>query len=333
MISVVSPQVNNCKKSITTCLALFTQIKDENTLLELNSHSVGFDKHIALIGNYISPLKAIEIFSMETSLEIATNYLNEMNYVLGVRQVQSLSQLLHFFRNFSFSKKAENSVVSRAFLYYTTLQDDLIFGKHKLGDWIEKHLETEVICLTEKHAQEIKKQKKTPDRLYQEWLAALSHIIQKILNAYCNNKSRLRRIFNNCIADLGLAEQRAEQIDVTWIGIDVNNIELVRKSDKLFSFSLFMIDYIIDIMHQTLVVGFDLDIYHHTEIVQVAWYIDYITKIRSSNLAKLFTDVKKKKSGPVNLNRYQLYARTLTEVHNLFYRGLFRVSSNMNISI
>ena len=207
------------------------------------------------------------------------------------------------------------------------MQDDLVFGKFKLGDWIEKHLETEVICLTEKHAQEIKKQKKNPDKLYQEWIAALSHIIQKILNAYCNNKSRLRRIFNNCVADLGLAEQRAEQIDVTWIGIDVNNIELVRKSDRLFSFSLFTIDFIVDIMHQTLVVGFDLDIYHHTEIVQVAWYIDYITKIRSSNQAKLFTDVKKKKSGAVNLNRYQLYARTLTEVHNLFYRGLFRVSS------
>ncbi|KAG2382885.1 hypothetical protein C9374_004852 [Naegleria lovaniensis] len=319
--SVTSPQVNNCKKSITTCLTLLKSIKEEREALEIENHNIGFDKHIALLASFTSPLKPIELFSFDISYDAATAFLNEMNHILGVRQCQNLNQLIHFYKLFSFQNQ-NNSVVSRAYLFYITFSDDMIFGKYKLSTWIEKHLETEIISITDKHLQEMKKQAKKPEPLYQEWITALSYLILKLLNGYTHNKSRLRRVLANLIPDLGTAEQRSELIDVTWLNIDVRNHELVRKSDYMFSFSLFMIDFICEIMHQYLLLGFELDLYHHSELVQVAWYIDYITKIRSMNMNNLYA--KKKKTAGAPLNRYQLYSKLTSEVHNLYYRGLCR---------
>jgi len=314
--------MTNSKKAVTNCLSLINQIKDQHEALDLQSQRTGFDKYIALIGSVMTPLTAMELFSLEKSMTVFVNHCNDMSTVLGVRQCQNLSQLFHFFKQFS---QKDNSVVSRSFLMHTTFVDDYVFGKFKISEWIEKHIESETPSITDKHLQEMKKNVKKPQPLYEEWIAALSHIYIKIFNGYANNKPRLRRVLFNSIANLGLAEQRAEMIDITWLNIDVNNSVELKKKELSFSFTLYMTDFIIDVMHQVLLLGFDLDIYHHTEFSQIAWYIDYLTRLRTLGFQRLH-DTKKKKVPVANLSRYQVYIKVLTEIHNLFYRGLFRVS-------
>ncbi|KAL9644541.1 hypothetical protein ABK040_009405 [Willaertia magna] len=325
--SSTSPQISNVKKAITNSIPLLKQIQNEFTSLNLENYKIGFDKNIAIIASVATPLRVMELFTLERTIGLASKYFDDLNYIIGVVQIQSLAPFIHFFKLFS---ERDASVVSRAYLSHISLSNSLVFGKYRLQDWIENHIENELITLTDIHISNIKLQKTKPELLYQEWLDALAQAYIKLCIAFSHNRSRLRRVLAHLIHEFGLAEQRAEQIDVTWLKLDVNNPELIRKNETKFSLSLFMIDVIIDIMHQFLILGFELELYSHDEYAYVTWYIDYITKIRLMNFSKIYEEnnnikkLKDKTKKKTKVSKYYPYTKLVTELHSLFFRGFFR---------
>lgn len=187
-----------------------------------------------------------------------------------------------------------------------------MFGTTKIEDLVVRHMHT-ISALTDVHKECLKK----PDALegVSEFIAGIGRV--RITNyyflrcslpltdqtflflffAFCYNRARMRRKLNQLIPEWGALEAKAEEIE--------NKVQTFKENpEDTFIFSCYVIDITAYTMNLFLKLGFELELYHHTELLSVLWWIELVNNYQLQNL-KRFTLVPQKKGLCNHIHLYQ----------------------------
>eukprot|EP01063_Lacrimia_lanifica_P003149 TRINITY_DN11681_c1_g2_i1.p1 TRINITY_DN11681_c1_g2~~TRINITY_DN11681_c1_g2_i1.p1 ORF type:complete len:822 (+),score=349.73 TRINITY_DN11681_c1_g2_i1:110-2575(+) len=104
--------------------------------------------------------------------------------------------------------------------------------------------------------------------------------------ALCHNKARLRRKLANLFVDWGHVQGTAWDVDrVVFDGHLLSDPsvpeEIAQRSAPL---STVVYDFVLRLMALFLTTGFELDLYHASEMQGVVWYVQYITALRLDSM-------------------------------------------------
>jgi hypothetical protein len=368
------PQALKCVKSAIDEFNVIQRQHAELFSTEESDLAIAFDPKITIRVSSASVLKPIEVYSFTESSKSMERYLDNLTYICNAkRNCTSLTQLLKFFNDFS--QIPNTTVVIRSRLMFITLQDTKIFGT-SIRDLLLKYILGELPMLNDNHRKLFKAVSLgegllPPDvmrvdtsveededtqlkRDCDEWLNMMANVFMAMLNGLCSNPSTQRRKIAHLIGEWGVCEQRAEMIDLTCID-ELREMKrrgeegfTVAGKEHLFALTYFCIELTTDAIYRYLLMGFDLQLYHRTELHHVYWYLDYISGLRIQNLNKILQKIvyeepkkkgKKKKEKtkegklvPVEPSPDQRVLRLILEVDTLLTRASCRFLDALLIS-
>ncbi|KAL0482902.1 N-alpha-acetyltransferase 35, NatC auxiliary subunit [Acrasis kona] len=274
--------------------------------------NIAFDHKITTRLSSAAVIKAVKLAPLTKTAHILDSFLDHMIFICrGAQQLYGadLDHILRFF--VSFSKLDHLNVVSRCTLMYIAIQNEQAFGtdmKQLVAQHIQSHLpmmnnnHQDILksCLRMDPAPLQKTNKNVQDILdeedavltCQQWVDLMCNVIFNYMNALCSNPANTRRKFSHLIIEWGMIEQKAEQLDL-WC---IEELRILKRTssdftisghEHLFAFTYYCIEHTCALCQSYLLIGFELQLYHKTEIHHVLWYLDYICGLRSQNMTKM----------------------------------------------
>lgn len=176
---------------------------------------------------------------------------------------------------------------------------------------------SELPCITQYELDAIKNQDSIID--FPQWIHNLGRTLLLFFHALCQNRARLRSRLRELMPEFGILEQKAEQFD-RYIATKhkINEPPMI--------FTRYVMDYTIMSMNMYLTLGFELELYHHTEYLAAYWYLDYIVGYQIQNMNFLYSSKTKKKVKKRSIKlQEQIAVKTqFLEIQDLLARGLYR---------
>jgi hypothetical protein len=290
--------LTSAKKNLKTICDTYNQLQkmksksngnnssDSSSVNNGDDISFAFDKHMIKFYNSVHPLKPIDLLKFENQVDkAAIDYLLQLESLITsmqkLKQHCSLEQLIHFFRNFSESKP---HVLVRCRLMHLLIVDQKVFnGPLRLQTIIVNYLKDKVPSMTPYHKKAL--QSWDSDESFIVFIDLFANTLYRLFNEFCNNRSYLRRrLLSLFSVDLPQLESKAESLDYSLI--TENGLEVKQEN---FTITFTIIQLITTCIEDYLKLGFELELYHHTEYKYIYWYLEYILFIKIQNSKKINT--------------------------------------------
>lgn len=270
--------------SATLMLEMKETIEVGYQLDPANPLALGF--HPVINQHLLPPsYKPYAIIPRAKSFDILRDVILQIQTILGFGRLESFRDLYSSIKEFSSEKRCANVLV-RSLLVLVCLQGDRkkLFGSQSLeallredtkGFVFPPSLNSRSSLSTTTQAQEI------TDRFFGR---SVSTIVE-FLRVFCQHRARQRYKIVRCLEVLGEYQQDTQRLDELLHTISV---KFDSQRQHAACFSTWVLYYILQLMIEFVLLGFEFDLYSPFEVHYVYWYLEFLygwheTTIKSSD--------------------------------------------------
>eukprot|EP00002_Diphylleia_rotans_P018664 TRINITY_DN3612_c0_g1_i3.p1 TRINITY_DN3612_c0_g1~~TRINITY_DN3612_c0_g1_i3.p1 ORF type:complete len:628 (-),score=113.17 TRINITY_DN3612_c0_g1_i3:516-2399(-) len=249
-------KVDNVRKSITYALSQIPLIRQSHNSTAVPVGLIDTKINFRLLGP--SPLRDIRHIPFEKALEMYEKLLRNTERCLAATTLTSLGDMRMFF---SVVGAHLSDVVSRsrlALIWMPYPRSQLLFGKTPIVNLIFDELRTQGYPKA-----------LLDNASYKDFFSmAAAHIIT-MFRVWCQNRGRQRRKFIDLLPDWVKLQDAASAIDKANPGIHPNFQEPL---------AVWVAQYTTMIAHSVAYSGFDLELYHPTEMTCMSWWMEHVLR-------------------------------------------------------
>ncbi|GAB2210599.1 hypothetical protein Droror1_Dr00015867 [Drosera rotundifolia] len=245
---------------------------------------IGFDPNLNLRSSAPAPPRAIKTLSWEEAHEYFAKLLYDFDTVCSFPLDPSLENILHLIVQF---QKSQPDLVARAHLQLLLVQDGKLYGRDPIFS---------VIC----RAASLPISLKDHDIQKNEAVVQLGELVINLLKILCTNIAWQRRKLGKILQDWRVIYVQLEMAFEKEFGEFSNTSNDENIPTKLAKHILIWVEeQVYWIALRFLLLGFELDLYSHTDFCMVYWYI-YVVSVKlveNTHLRLLASKDRVKKKG------------------------------------
>ena len=271
-----SQGIENALQKLSLCCSLIDEIRktaelgkrlDPSNPLELGFHPV-INQHL-LPPSY----KPYAIIPRDRGLEVLQTILEQVQRVLALGKINSFVDLFKAIVEFCSDKESPN-ILARSMLVTHCLQGDRkkLFG----GQTIEMLLREDVRLMSNPPSLNLRSPlstspqgKENADRFFQHAVAPM----MEYLRVFCQHRARLRQRIVRYMDQLSEFQQETERIDHLLNDLSMN---IDPQRQHLACFGTWLLYYMLIMMTEYVVLGFEYNLYSPFEMHYVYWYLEYL---------------------------------------------------------
>ncbi|GAB2225568.1 hypothetical protein Droror1_Dr00006365 [Drosera rotundifolia] len=228
------------------------------------SQPIGFDPNLNLRSSAPAPPRAIKTLSWEEAHEYFAKLLYDFDTVCSFPLDPSLENILHLIVQF---QKSQPDLVARAHLQLLLVQDGKLYGRDPIFS---------VIC----RAASLPISLKDHDIQKNEAVVQLGELVINLLKILCTNIAWQRRKLGKILQDWRVIYVQLEMAFEKEFGEFSNTSNDENIPTKLAKHILIWVEeQVYWIALRFLFLGFELDLYSHTDFCMVYWYI-YVVSVK-----------------------------------------------------